>query len=209
MEPERFTSARRVRSLPAYTTHVIPDTIARSSSASPLTSPNREITPGNRETPWQEPPATLYSPEDQPCFRPRYDSKTEQNLEFKSSLEYPDNTPLVFPFIPPPTLSLDEGALPEAYQAEQATTDKDHNPTDPSHVPDFSDQGSAQELKPSVEAADTEVAADVTNPRCTLQYLRAISLEQPNGYALIHGQVWRAGSKRSGWRRNQWVVDGC
>jgi len=213
MEPERFTPARRVQSLPASTTSVMSDTIARPSSASPLTSPNQEMPPSKRETLWQEPPATLSNPKNHTFFnasyqgRPRSDSKTEQRLDFESSFVCPDNAPLVFPFIPPPTLSLDEAALPNQYQAEHAT-DKGQNPADRSHVPDLSNQMSAREAKPSVEVADPEAVADGTNPRCTLQYLRAIPSEQSHGYALIHGQVWRAGSKRSGWRRNQWIVDG-
>src|SRR6266480_4373202 len=200
MEPERVTPARRVRSLPSDSTTIMPDTIVRPSSVSPLTSPDGEIAPGKRETLCNEPPSALYSPpKHHPSFgasyqgRPRFDSKTEQ---FESSFVYPDNTPLVFPFIPPPSLSLDEAALPDSHQAEHVT-DKVQNPADRPHVPDLSDQ-----IKPSVDDAD------VTNPRCTLQYLRAIPSEQSNGYTLIHGQVWRAGNKRSGWRRNQWVVDG-
>ena len=213
MDPERFTPTRRVHSLPASTTGVMPDTIARPSSASPLTSPNREVVPGKRETLWQEPPETLSNPKNHPSFseshqgRPRFDSKIEQKLDFESSFVRPDNTPLVFPFIPAPTLSLDEVALPNPYQAEHATN-KGQNPTDRSHVADISDQMSAREVKPCVEATDPEAATDGTNPRCTLQYLRAIPSEQSHGYALIHGQVWRAGGKRSGWRRNQWVVNG-
>lgn len=207
MEPERFTSARRVHSLPIDSTTVIPDTIARPSSASPLTSSNQEIAPGKREKLWQEPPPTLYShSKHDPSFgasyqgRPRFDSKTEQTLEFESSFLYPENTPLVFPFIPPPSLSLDEAALPDSDQAEQ-------NPTNRPNVPPF-DQMSAREVKPSVEATDTELVADMTNPRCILQYLRAVPSDQSRGYTLVHGQVWRAGNKRTGWRRNQWVVDG-
>lgn len=214
MEPEGFTPARRVRSLPVDSTTVIPDTIARPSSASPLTSPNPEAAPSNRETPCKEPSATLYNPPKyHPSFstsyqgRPRFDSKTEQELEFESPFVYSENTPLVYPFIPPPSLCLDEAALPDTYQAEHAT-DTDQNPTDRSHVPDPSHQLASREVNRSVEAADTGQATDVTNPRCTLQYLRAVPSEQSHGYALIHGQVWRAGNKRSGWRRNQWIVDG-
>ena len=246
MADEPFANVRRVQSLPIRHRQSPPSSHDRSPSAPPLNTTSQGSTLGKRKRIWQGPPETLQGPESYPYvatlswstsseYRPRNDSKTQDEIKTGTQVQGLHPGYSVYPFIAPPTIYLDESTLAEPYGTETTSAkrkalnvDENESSTAAAEEPlddtltSASDQvataadPSSEHLTPTTAttsapaaAADVEhEPAHVTDPRCTLQYLRAVPSDMPNGYALIHGQVWRSGTARSGWRRHQWVVGG-
>jgi len=244
MADEPFPHVRRVQSLPIRHRESPPTSYDRSPSAPPLTTASQSRTLGKRKRIWQGQPETLQGPENHPFFsrspsseyRPRNDSKTQDEIKSSAQPPYIYPTQLVYPSIPPPTLFLDESSLAETHGTEAAPATSQALTEEESDVSTaVTEQTSNDTLTSAVEQAPTAIrpsfecptaatvttsapsaaadvedqAAHVTDPRCTLQYVRAVPSDMPNGYALIHGQVWRSGTARSGWRRHQWVIGGA
>lgn len=125
--------------------------------------------------------------------------------------------PLVHPFLPPPTIMPDESAQSEIHRTDNPIAEPGQQisfeeptitaPTVP-QSPETNYPASDSAISTTVANVQVEQPAHVADPRCTLEYVRAVPADLPNGYTLIHGQVWRGGNRAKGWRRNQWVVDG-
>jgi hypothetical protein len=152
------------------------------------------------------------------------------------------DTPLVYPFIPAPTVSMEALATDDDDDRTVAAPAATEPPTDhPSPVDDRG--GTHQTTGPSTptSTAVTTVGSVGTTPRtspdggstagrwasqddrggeakaerddeearCSLSYVRRVPSDGGEAaYHLLHGQVWRGGDKKRGWRRHQWVVDG-
>jgi hypothetical protein len=147
------------------------------------------------------------------------------------------DAPLVYPFIPAPTLEMEP--LDDDDQTLSAAT----TVADPLPVDDCA-AAAAERTGPSTPTSTALTAGSVgttprTSPddgstaglwaaqdddgggktecdddeaRCSLSYVRRVPSDggEAAAYHLLHGQVWRRGSadKKRGWRRHQWVVDG-
>lgn len=236
MEEEPLSNVRRVQSLPIHGKDHQSCYDGRSPSAPPLTTSSREPISKKRRKLWGRPPEALPGPEDHPFFttlslissseyRPRVDSKTDVGIDRSTPTAYAYTYPPVYPHIPPPTLSLDDPALTwptlpkvapaasaELFQLDtkRAIITEEPEPVQSAEQESSYDSqaSSSQRTATSAAAADNHSIAHVSDPHCTLHYVRAVPTDPSNGYALIHGQVWRSGDRRTGWRRNQWIVDG-
>jgi hypothetical protein len=221
---------RRVQSLPVRADQPQPYYDRRPPSAPLPTTSSPDAMSKKRPRFWQGPPEALHGPEDHQFFstisrtssseyRPRVDSKTEEGIACSISTAYAYTGLPVYPYLPPPTLSFDSTVTsPNRTTAEVATSRENVIPEEPEPTASAEKPSSDDFLPPvcsqttataaAADQPDVQPSAHMTDPLCTLQYVRAVPTDPPNGYALIHGQVWRSGDRKTGWRRNQWVIDG-
>jgi hypothetical protein len=237
---------RRVRSLPAPESkrRLAYSEDRRSPSAPPSTisGGNDEIARKRRKI-WQAPPLALHGPDNHPFFlmfmekpedspssqrssHTRIDSKTEQEEEGNMTPVRAYQHPMVYPFLPPPTLGLEDETVSPVAPAEQPSTEEspqylleqrrsltvsEYVQTSTGAPPPIPSSSQSDPLAtPTLQLQPEEQPpTSVINARCTLEYVRAVPSDLAQGYALIHGQIWRSGTqRRGGWRRNQWVIDG-
>lgn len=231
MEEVILSNVRRVRSLPVRANQPQPYYDRRPPSAPLPTTRSPEAMSKKGPGFWQGPPEALHGPDDHQFFstmsrtssseyRPRVDSKTEEGIACSTSTAYAYTSLPVYPYLPPPTLSLDDSTVtsPNRTTAEAAASREKVIPEEPKPTTSAEKPSSDHFLPPfwsqttataaPADQPDFQSSAHVTDPHCTLQYVLAVPTDPPNGYALIHGQVWRSGDRKTGWRRNQWVIDG-
>jgi hypothetical protein len=94
----------------------------------------------------------------------------------------------------PPALQATETPRAIKLHAESASADQQPLPT------------ATAEISTNCASQSAPSSPTDTDPP-PLHYTRSVPNAEIDRQVYLHGQLWRAGNKNSGWRRNQWVVD--
>jgi hypothetical protein len=157
---------------------------------------------------WTSPPTRLLDGSDHPFFKNLQNASNTSYSSLQSSAMHDYETPLIYPFIPAPTLYCEPESI-DVLPTEGETMKRNSSPEASPQTNKGSRNSTPSNSGPESETAkSTPGNRDTSTPAvCRSTYVRRA--ESDGGkQQVIHGQIWRGKSEDGRpWRRNQWVKE--